>query len=354
MRRVALLVLLVLVPSIASAQSAPPSKPLERAIKLYDMKDFYSATIELKKVLDGETGDDPENVERARYFMGKTFFQIGFYVPSLVMLQQIVQTQSRYRVPSHKWITALRKHLPDSFLATAAAEITDEDLGDPTLASVREDLVALQRAKIPVRHDLHLISRNALGCTRPDTAQMTALVEKLRSYDDNVELTAAVRSKLRENDIYAQTIDLAMQKAPGVRDSRRWVGELRDELELLLKSDKAWQTTQIAAEVLQEVTVQHSIGEADLGKQLRALLDAVSTEVAGTASYRTSPELCTRDGAPVLAGTPTAKAPMVVQPRSGCGCATGDSTGAGLLVVLLAAALRRRSRAASRTRSLRA
>jgi MYXO-CTERM domain-containing protein len=163
-----------------------------------------------------------------------------------------------------------------------------------------------------------------------------------------------VRSKLRENDIYAQTIDLAMQKAPGVRDSRRWVGELRDELELLLKSDKAWQTTQIAAEVLQEVTVQHSIGEADLGKQLRVLLDAMSTEVAGTASYRTSPELCTRDGAPVLAGTPTAKAPMVVQPRSGCGCATGDSTGAGLLVVLLAAALRRRSRAASRTRSLRA
>ena len=36
-----------------NVQSGPPSKTLERAIKLYDKKDFFSASIELKKVLDG-------------------------------------------------------------------------------------------------------------------------------------------------------------------------------------------------------------------------------------------------------------------------------------------------------------
>src|SRR5512140_2088860 len=36
-----------------NATSTPPSKTLERAIKLYDHKEFFSASIERKKVLDG-------------------------------------------------------------------------------------------------------------------------------------------------------------------------------------------------------------------------------------------------------------------------------------------------------------
>ena len=38
-----------------------------------------------------------------------------------------------------------------------------------------------------------------------------------------------------------------------------WVDELNHELDMLAKSDKAWQTTQVAAEVLQELTVQQSV-----------------------------------------------------------------------------------------------
>ena len=38
-----------------------------------------------------------------------------------------------------------------------------------------------------------------------------------------------------------------------------WVDELNHELDMLQKSDKAWQTTQVAAEVLQELTVQQSV-----------------------------------------------------------------------------------------------
>ena len=63
--------------------STPPSKTLERAIKLYDKRDFFSASIELKKVLDGESGDDAKNKQRAEFFMGKTLYQMGFYAGSL-------------------------------------------------------------------------------------------------------------------------------------------------------------------------------------------------------------------------------------------------------------------------------
>jgi hypothetical protein len=38
---------------------------------------------------------------------------------------------------------------------------------------------------------------------------------------------------------------------------------------MLQKSDKAWQNTQVAAEVLQELTVQQSVAAADAGKVAR-------------------------------------------------------------------------------------
>src|SRR5215208_1830065 len=74
-----------------NVSSGPPSKTLERAIKLYDKKDFFSASIELKKVIDGESGDDSKNKQRAEFFMGKTLYQMNFYAGSLAYFDRIVQ-----------------------------------------------------------------------------------------------------------------------------------------------------------------------------------------------------------------------------------------------------------------------
>ena len=74
--------MLVLVALVATA-SAEPSKTLERAIKLYDKQDFFSSLIELKKVLDGETGDDAQNKQRAEFFVGKALYQTKWYAVSL-------------------------------------------------------------------------------------------------------------------------------------------------------------------------------------------------------------------------------------------------------------------------------
>ena len=92
-----------------SAASTPPSKTLERAIKLYDKKDFFSASIELKKVLDGESGDDAKNKQRAEFFMGKTLYQMGFYAGSLAYFDKIVQAGDNhtYHGAALKWLAAL-------------------------------------------------------------------------------------------------------------------------------------------------------------------------------------------------------------------------------------------------------
>ena len=99
-----------------NAISTPPSKTLERAIKLYDKKDFFSASIELKKVLDGESGDDAKNKQRAEFFMGKTLYQMGFYAGSLAYFDRIVKAGDAhtYHGATLKWLAALSRVLPET------------------------------------------------------------------------------------------------------------------------------------------------------------------------------------------------------------------------------------------------
>jgi tetratricopeptide (TPR) repeat protein len=129
-----------------NATSTPPSKTLERAIKLYDKKDFFSASIELKKVLDGESGDDAKNKQRAEFFMGKTLYQMGFYAGSLAHFDKIVQAGDRhtYHGATLKWLAALSRVLPEtSGILEKIGGYDASALADPALASVRGELLFL-------------------------------------------------------------------------------------------------------------------------------------------------------------------------------------------------------------------
>jgi tetratricopeptide (TPR) repeat protein len=129
-----------------NATSTPPSKTLERAIKLYDKKDFFSASIELKKVLDGESGDDAKNKQRAEFFMGKTLYQMGFYAGSLAIFDKIVQAGDNhtYHGAALKWLAALSRVLPEtSGILEKIGSYDVAKLGDPSLASVHDELLFL-------------------------------------------------------------------------------------------------------------------------------------------------------------------------------------------------------------------
>src|SRR6185436_2022160 len=58
-----------------------------------------------------------------------------------------------------------------------------------------------------------------------------------------------------------------------------WIDELQTELGLIQKSDKAWQTTQVAAQDLQTLTVLQSVHEAETGKAARQRLDLMKREL---------------------------------------------------------------------------
>jgi tetratricopeptide (TPR) repeat protein len=413
-----------------NATSTPPSKTLERAIKLYDKKDFFSASIELKKVLDGESGDDVKNRQRADFFMGKTLYQMGFYAGSLAYFDKIVKAGDAhtYHGATLKWLAALSRVLPEtSGILEKIGSYDIAALSDPSLQAVHDELLfllgrhyynrggegdfdkavslfrqvsrlseffikakffegvtyvrkyegkpavdafkdilligeerprqyraddianyqelaQLQMARVfystqqfdtsikyfekldqssldwteslfeaSWAYFMKTLNSKALGnihtlnapyfehqffpestllksviyfkyCLydqaeeaiadfndkyNPLTKNLNDLVAK---YDDNAEFyeyVKKVKAAKAGLDPVTQRLVMSVLNDKTLLKTFAWVDELNHELEMLQKSDKAWQTTQVAAEVLQELTVQQSVAAADAGKVAR-------------------------------------------------------------------------------------
>jgi hypothetical protein len=142
MPRLALLLVCVLAVTASAQSHDPSSDTLVRAIKLYDKKDFFSASIELQKVLSGETNDDEQNKQRAAFFAGKTAYQMGFYAAAWSRFASITaQPTNVYFGQTAKWFAALlRISSGPSVRSPLFAYRGSAALDDPSLDSVRDDL----------------------------------------------------------------------------------------------------------------------------------------------------------------------------------------------------------------------
>ncbi len=429
--------------------SSPPSKTLERAIKLYNKQDFFSASIELKKVIDGESGDDAKNKQRAEFFMGKTLFNMGknakpkpwgFYAASLAYFDKIVQAGDAhtYHAATLKWLAALSRVLPEtSHILEKIGTYDVRALEDPSLAPVKDELLfllgrhyyrrgaegdfdkaiglfqqvsrdseffikakffegvtyvrkyegrpavdafkeilkigqekpkqykaddianynelaQLQMArifystqqfdtsikyfeKLPQNsadwaeslfeaswaYFMKTLNSKALGNIHtlnapyfekqffPESVLLKAVIyfkyclydqaneaiqefndkykplqknlqEIVKKFDDNAEFYEYVK-KVKANkaglDPVTQRLVMSVLDDKTLLKTFSWVDELNSELDRLAKSDKAWQTTQVAAEVLQELTVQQSVASADAGKLARERIDRLAREL---------------------------------------------------------------------------
>jgi len=422
------------------AKGTPPSKTLERAIKLYDKGDFYSASIELKKVLDGESGDNARNKQRAEFFMGKTLYQMGFYAGSLAYFDKIVQQGNAhaYHGATLKWLAALSRVLPEtSGILEKIGTYDPAALEDPIMNEVRdelyyllgrhfyrkggdgdfdtaiglfrkvgrdseffikakffegvtyvrkldgkaageafkeilvigrerpkaykaedidmyEELAILQMARVfysvgaydkSIRYyekldqsspdwtaslfeaswAYFMLKKNskALGNIHtlnapyfeneffPESVLLKAVIyyqycqydraleavneydtkfrplrkslqDVVSKYEDNAEFFEYVKKinagKAGLED-RTQRLVLSVLGDKTLRKTFSWVDELGKELDMLQKADKAWQTTQIASEVLQELTLQKSLAEADAGKLARERINRLVAEL---------------------------------------------------------------------------
>jgi tetratricopeptide (TPR) repeat protein len=418
----------------------PPSKTLERAVKLYEKNDFYSASIELKKVLDGESGDDAGNKQRAEFFMGKTLYQMGFYAGSLAYFDKIVQAGPAhgYHGATLKWLAALSRVLPEtSGILEKIGTYDPAGLDAPIMEGVRdelyyllgrhfyrkggdgdfdtaiglfqrvsreseffikakffegvtyvrkldgkaageafkeilvigrerpkqykaedidtyEELATLQMARVfysvgsyekAIRYyekleqdspdwtaslfeaswAYFMLTKNskALGNIHtlnapyfenqfwPESVLLKSVIyykycqydralEAVNEYDANFrplrKSLQDVVGKYEDNAEFYEYLKKVLNGKAGLDDKTQrlvlsvlvdktltktfaWVDELNKELDMLTKADKAWQTTQIAAEVLQELTLQKSLAEADAGKLGRERINRLIAEL---------------------------------------------------------------------------
>jgi tetratricopeptide (TPR) repeat protein len=123
-----------------------PSRVLERALKLYDGEDYNAASIELNKVVEGESGDSEPNKQKAEFWMGKALYNMRFYSASLSYFDRIVQ-----KGPSHayynatlKWLASLSHQLPDSTgILDKIGKYQRSELDQPALEKVRDELYFL-------------------------------------------------------------------------------------------------------------------------------------------------------------------------------------------------------------------
>jgi tetratricopeptide (TPR) repeat protein len=126
--------------------STPGSKTFDRAIDLYKKRDYYSASIEMKKVLDGETGDDDAHKQRAEFYMGKTLYQMGYYAGALNYFERIADAGAThgYYNATLKWLAALSRVLPEtSGILEKIGKYDPSALQEPIMESVRDELYFL-------------------------------------------------------------------------------------------------------------------------------------------------------------------------------------------------------------------
>ena len=113
----------------------------------------------------------------------------------------------------------------------------------------------------------------------PLTKNLQDIVKK---YDDNAEFYEYVK-KVKAGkaglDPVTQRLVMSVLNDKTLLKTFAWVDELDHELQMLQKSDKAWQTTQVAAEVLQELTVAQSTAQTDAGKVARDRIDRMAREL---------------------------------------------------------------------------
>ncbi len=127
-------------------QGDPPSQTLARGIELYDKADYVSASIELKKVVDGESQDTDANKQRAEFFLGKTLYQLGFYAGALAYFDRIAAAgvNHRYHNATLKWLAALSRVLPEtSGILEKIGAYDAAELEQPVLEDVRDELFYL-------------------------------------------------------------------------------------------------------------------------------------------------------------------------------------------------------------------
>lgn len=119
---------------------------LERAEKFYQRGDYYMASIEFNKAIEGEGSSDPGAKMRAEFMMGKTLFKLKFYSAALSYFDGIVQKGEAHPHYSEtlQWLASLTHQPVDAAVVLEKiGKYNRQQLEAPQLEAVRDELYFL-------------------------------------------------------------------------------------------------------------------------------------------------------------------------------------------------------------------
>ncbi len=102
-------------PDLTPPTPGEPSADLTAAIRLYEASKFAEAAMALQRVVDGETGDDAGNVQKAQFFLAKSLYGLKFYQSALAIFDEITRASlgHLYFDETLQWLAQLATQLPE-------------------------------------------------------------------------------------------------------------------------------------------------------------------------------------------------------------------------------------------------
>lgn len=99
-----------------TAPDAPPSESLANGLRLYQAERYPESSVQLARVVSGQTSDSPSNVERAQFFLAKALFHQRFFRAALALFDEITARGQphAYFGASLPWLAQLATQLPDA------------------------------------------------------------------------------------------------------------------------------------------------------------------------------------------------------------------------------------------------
>ncbi len=93
----------------------PPSQILAQALRLYEQNDFTGASVQFQHVIEGMGHDEPANVQKAEFFLGKCLFRLRFFQAALAVFEEIVKRGNGhiYFRQTLQWLAQLSRELPE-------------------------------------------------------------------------------------------------------------------------------------------------------------------------------------------------------------------------------------------------
>ena len=100
----------------APPQDGPPSEAMANALRLYQQERYQESAVQFQRVVEGETGDAPAQVQKAQFHLGKCLYHLRFYQSALAVFDEIVDFQNGrhlYFGSTLQWLAQLASQLPE-------------------------------------------------------------------------------------------------------------------------------------------------------------------------------------------------------------------------------------------------